>query len=167
MIIGHGDIAHALKDVAARENFIYFASGVSNSRETRESEYEREKDLLLSQNKNKHLVYFGSLAIFYNSETRYSKHKKEMEDVVRKNFPHYTIIRLGNITWGTNPHTLINFFKDAHRKGEELQIQDTYRYLVEKEEFLHWIEVIPEWNCEMNITGRRMKVIDIVNTYVK
>jgi len=164
MIVGHGDIARVLKD---RDGFIFFASGVSNSRETKESEYTREKDLLRSQDKTKHLVYFGSLAIFYNAETRYAQHKKEMEELVRKLFPHYTIIRLGNITWGTNPHTLINFFKAAHKKGEMLHIEDTHRYLVDKEEFLHWIEVIPEWNCEMNITGRRMKVIDIVNTYVK
>lgn len=167
MIVGHGDIAKALKDVANRDNFIYFASGVSNSGETRESEYSREKDLLLAQDKTKHVVYFGSLAIFYNPDTRYSKHKKEMEVLVQKLFPHYTIIRLGNITWGTNPHTLINFFKNAHQKGEALHIEDTHRYVVEKEEFLHWIEVIPEWNCEMNITGKQMKVIDIVNTYVK
>jgi hypothetical protein len=90
-----------------------------------------------------------------------------MEELVRTHFPRYTIIRLGNITWGTNPHTLINFFKAAHENGEVIHIEDTYRYLVDKEEFLHWIEVIPEWNCEMNITGKRMKVLDIVNTYVK
>lgn len=164
MIVGHGDIAKALKD---RSDFIFFASGVSNSNEKNESEYKREKDLLLSQDKTKHLVYFGSLCIFYNPKTRYARHKKEMEKLVQKNFPHYTIVRLGNITWGTNPNTLINFLKSSHQKGEVLHIEDTHRYLVDKEEFLHWIEAIPEWNCEMNITGKRMKVIDIVNTYVK
>ena len=163
MIIGHGDIAGVLKD---REDFIFFASGVSNSGETRQSQYKREEDLLLKQNKRKHLVYFGSLSIFYNPETRYARHKRHMEELVRKNFKHYTIVRMGNITWGKNPHTLINYFLSAAKKGEKLDIWDTYRYLVNKKEFLHWIEMIPDWNCEINITGQRLKVAQIVKKYV-
>ena len=163
MIIGHGDIANVLKD---RKDFIFFASGVSNSNESRESEYKREEELLLKQNKNKHLIYFGSLAIFYNPNTRYSRHKKHMEELVKTHFKHYTIVRMGNITWGNNPHTLINHFRNAVKKGEKLGIWDTYRYLVNKKEFLHWIEMIPDWNSEMNITGQRLKVKQIVKKYV-
>ena len=163
MIIGHGDIANVLKD---RKDFIFFASGVSNSNESRESEYKREEELLLKQNKNKHLIYFGSLAIFYNPNTRYSRHKKHMEELVKTHFKHYTIVRMGNITWGNNPHTLINHFRNAVKKGEKLEIWDTYRYLVNKKEFLHWIEMIPDWNSEMNITGQRLKVKQIVKKYV-
>lgn len=159
MIVGHGDIASVLKD---RKNYIFFASGVSNSSETRESEYQREVSLLLKQNKKRHLVYFGSLAIFYNPNTRYARHKKYMEDLVRKNFIHHTIIRMGNITWGKNPHTLINYFKNAIKKREKLKIQDVYRYLIDKKELLHWIKLIPDWNCEMNLTGKPMKAREIV-----
>lgn len=164
MIVGHGDIARVLKD---RDGFIFFASGVSNSQETRESEYKREKDLLLSQDKTKRLVYFGSLAAFYNPQTRYAKHKLEMEAFVRKNFKHYTIVRLGNITWGKNPNTLINYFRQAKKNGKKLEVWDTYRYLVNKKEFLHWLELIPDWNCDMNITGKRLKVSQIIKKYVK
>lgn len=164
MIVGHGDIASVLKD---RDGFIFFASGVSNSSETRESEFQREKELLLSQDKNKRLIYFGSLSAFYSPHTRYAKHKMEMEGIVRDNFKHYTIVRLGNITWGKNPNTLINYFKAARKKGDKIEVWDTYRYLVNKKEFLHWLELIPDWNCEMNITGQRMKVSQIVKKYVK
>lgn len=171
MIVGHGDIASALKDLPAgrqgRKGFIFFASGVSNSKETRDSEYKREEKFLLKQNKKGHLVYFGSLAIFYNPDTRYSRHKRHMEEVVKKNFAHYTIVRLGNITWGDNPHTLINYFKNAAKNGDKIEILNTYRYLVDKKEFLHWINLIPEWNSEMNITGQRLKVSQIVKKYVK
>lgn len=168
MIIGHGDIANALKKLpqAQRKNWIYFAAGVSNSGETRESEYRREVKLLLKQNKKRHLVYFGSLSIFYNPKTRYAKHKKRMEELVKKHFKRYTIVRLGNITWGKNPHTLINFFKNAAKRGEKLKILDTYRYLVNKQEFLHWMALIPDFSCEMNITGERLKVAQIVKKYV-
>lgn len=157
MLIGHGDLASVLPD---REDVLFFASGVSNSREVDEDEYRREVDLLMKQAKNKHVVYFSSLAIFY-SNTRYTHHKKYMEIMIKKHFPSYTIIRLGNITWGTNPHTLINYLK-AHPDSD---VKDEYRYICDKEEFLHWINLIPKWNVEMNVPGRRMKVIEIVKEY--
>ena len=157
MITGSGDIASVLPN---REDLHFFASGVSNSQETRESEYEREEDLLLEQDETKHLVYFSSLAIFYGN-TRYTRHKKIMELLVRNCFENHTIIRLGNISWGTNPNTLINYLK-AHPESE---IKDEYRYVCDKNEFLHWVNLIPEWSCEMNITGRRMKVAEIAKEY--
>ncbi len=162
MILGHGDIARVLID---KKGWIFFAAGVSNSSEKRESEYQREIDLLLQQDKSRHLVYFSSLSIFYRN-TRYQRHKKHMEDLIKKQFKTYTIVRLGNITWGTNPHTLINYFRRCMKKGEHLDIWDTYRYLVDKREFLHWISRIPNWSCEMNITGKKMKVKQIVKLYV-
>lgn len=159
MIVGSGDIASAIID---REGLLFFASGVSNSQETRESEYQREKDLLLEQDRSKHLVYFGSLSIFY-SEGRYANHKKEVEDLVKENFERYTIMRLGNIVWGNNPHTIINYFRNRIKEGKSLEIQDTYRYIVNKEEFQYWIGMIPAWSCEMNVPGRRMSVVEIAN----
>ena len=161
MIMGHGDIASVLID---REDRLYFASGVSNSQEARESEYSREIDLLLSQSGDKRLVYFGSLCIFY-SDTRYARHKKKMEGLVR-NFPLHTIMRLGNITWGANPHTLMNFLRQEVAQDRPIEIWNTYRYIVDKEEFLHWVNLIPDFNCEMNVTGQPMKVSEIVKKYV-
>lgn len=161
MIVGHGDIAGVLEDRPGR---LFFASGVSNSKETREAEYQREVDLLLGQNKSAHLVYFGSLSIFY-AQTRYTQHKLDMESMVRANFPKHTIIRLGNISWGTNPHTFINYFRNLVARGEPLDIRDEYRYVIDKDEFLHWVNLIPEWPCEMNLPGRRMKVQEVVNAY--
>lgn len=162
MVIGNGDLASVLKD---REDRLYFASGVSNSRETREEEYQREIDLLMKQDKWRHIVYFSSLAVFY-TDTRYAQHKRMMEKLIKKNFGHYTIMRIGNITWGTNPHTIINFFREKVKKNEPIEIRDTYRYIITKEEFLHWIDLIPEWSCEMNITGRMMTIKQILKEYV-
>lgn len=161
MIIGHGDIASVLPD---KKNRLFFASGVSNSQEKRESEYTREKKLLLKQDRKSHLVYFSTLAVLYG-KNRYVQHKKEMESLVKQEFPEHTIMRLGNITWGTNPHTLINYFRLQLKRGKPIKIQDTYRYIIDKDEFLHWIGMIPDWSCEMNITGRRMKIKEIVDEY--
>ena len=162
MIIGDGDIASVLPD---RDDLLFFASGVSNSKEPRSSEFKREKDLLFEQvDKNLPIVYFGSLSIFF-FVSPYARHKRKMEQYV-KMFPRWNIIRLGNITWGNNPHTLINFFRNENARGRELVLQDTYRYVVSEEEFLYWVSLIPNWNCEMNVPGRRMKVKDIVSEFV-
>lgn len=161
MIVGNGDIASVLPD---RDDFLFFASGVSNSREDRESEYEREINLLLAQDPNRRLVYFSSLAIFY-ANTRYTRHKLEMEKWIENTFPSYTIVRIGNITWGDNPHTIINYFRNKIKAKQDFEIKDEYRFIVDKEEFLYWIDKIPHFNCEMNITGLRLKVADIVKRY--
>lgn len=158
MIIGNGDLASVLPK---RDDLVFFASGVSNSQETNEDEYNRESTLLMQQDKNKHLVYFSSLAVFY-SDTRYMKHKRLMEDTVRSYFEPYTIVRIGNITFGKNPNTVINFLKNKIKNEESYEVRDEYKYVVDKDEFLYWINLIPKWSAEVNIPGRRMKVADIV-----
>lgn len=165
MIIGNGDIAKALKEGGVdREDTIFFASGVSNSQETRSEEFRREIDLLLKhQSDFKKLIYFSSLSVFY-ADTRYTQHKKQMESAV-KNFPRYTIIRLGNISWGDNPHTFINYFRNRMIEGIMPEVKDEYRYIIDKDEFIDWIKMIPTWNCEMNLPGKRMKVQEAIDQY--
>ena len=165
-IIGDGDIASALEG-CGKKGMLFFASGVSNSQETRESEYQREKDLLLAQDRSKRLVYFSSLCIFHSPDSRYAQHKREMEELIKDNFDQWTIMRLGNITWGSNPNTLINHFKYQRMLGESLTIMDTERYIMDKEEFRHWVGMIPQdRNVEMNITARRMNIREIVEEFV-
>lgn len=157
-VIGHGDIASVLPE---QDRLLFFASGVSNSQEERCFEYERERDLLLAQDRTQHLVYFSSLAIFY-ANTPYTQHKMSQEALIKTWFPHYTIMRIGNIAWGDNPNTIINFFKNQIASGHRPKVQDVYRYVVDKPEFLHWVNMIPDWNVEMNVPGRMMKPREIV-----
>lgn len=158
MILGDGDVAAVLPE---RDDLLFFASGVSNSQETRELEYEREINLLLDQRIDCHIVYFSSLGVLDGS-SRYYRHKRDMEVLIKDNFQQYCIVRLGNIDWGTNSHTLINYLK-LHPTAE---LQDAWRYIVDKDEFLYWISKIPAWSVEMNIPGRRMKVQEIYDEYV-
>lgn len=163
MIIGSGDIASVLPE---RDDLLFFASGVSNSQETDPQAYQREVDLLLEQPTDAHIVYFGSLAIFY-ADTPYTRHKRDMEATIKENFENYTIFRIGNITWGDNPHTLINHFQHQVDLGNPIEVRDEERYVVDEDEFLHWIGRIPTWSCEMNVPGKRMKVKEIVHEYIK
>jgi hypothetical protein len=159
VIVGNGDIAGVLPD---RDDLLFFASGVSNSQCTDEKQYKRERDLLLEQPRSAHIVYFSSLSIFY-ANGRYQQHKRDMEAMVKENFPKYCIIRLGNVTWGDNPNTLINYLAD-HPNAE---IQDVYRHIIEIDEFMYWIDLIPDWSVELNIPGRFLKVKEIVEEYVR
>lgn len=163
MIIGDGDIASALQELpelASRDKWTLFASGVSNSQLTDPAEFRREIDLLAAQDNKTRVVYFSSLSVFY-SNTAYAKHKRSMEALVKKYFWRSTIVRLGNIDWGVNPHTLINYLK-AHPEAE---IRDEYRFITSKEEFLFWMNMLPPWNCEFNITGKRMTIKEIKDEY--
>ena len=158
MIIGNGDIAKVLTD---KDGVIFFASGVSNSLETNEAEFLREEKLLLSQIKSYKLVYFSTLSI-YSKDSPYTRHKKQMESLVKFYFKDYCIVRIGNITWGNNPNTLINSLNKKIRTNEDFVVRDEMKYIINKEDFLHWIELIPTFATEMNITGRHIKVKDIV-----
>lgn len=160
MIVGNGDIASAVRFLENTSDKLWFVSGVSNSQETRVSEYKREVGLLLQQDTSQHVVYVSSLCVFY-ADTMYARHKKRMEKLIKEAFPSYTIVRIGNITWGTNPHTILNFLRKKIRAGEPFETRDVYRYIVDMEEFLYWLRMIPEWNCEMNIVGKRLKVREI------
>lgn len=159
MTIGRGNVASVLPE---RDDLFFFASGVSNSLCTDEVEFKRERDLLLDQYTGSHIVYFSSLSIFYK-DSPYTRHKLDMEAMVKENFPKYCIVRLGNLAWDTNPRTLIQYLKDH----PEAEIRDEYRYVISKDEFLWWISLIPKWSVEMNCPGMRMKVGEIHDTFCK
>jgi len=163
MIIGHGNISQAITD---RPDVTFWCSGVSNSAETRESEFKREIDALINYkrtNKINHLVYFSSLSI-YRSDSPYNKHKRLMEDVVRYLHIPYTIIRVEVIEWGRNPTTIHNVFRRLLSEGIEPEVQDTFRYVVSKEEFQYWLGLIPVGEkTEMNIPGVRYSIKEILN----
>jgi len=156
MIVGKGDLAKVLKSID-RCDVNFFASGVSNSGEVSQDEFDREKDLLLEQKINVHLVYFSSLGVFFDNSP-YLEHKRNMEYIVRQ-FRSYTIVRIGNITWGDNKHTLINYLK-AHPEAKRKPV---WRHLIDKEDFLYWVSLVPVGEKhEFNITGRRIWVPDLV-----
>lgn len=157
-IIGNGDIAKALSEVpkfVIDPNITFMASGLSNSTNVTYADYKREVDLIYRYD-HRHLVYFSSLSVYY-SKSEYATYKKDIENIVMK-CNSYTIVRIGNITWGNNPNTLLNYLK-AHPEAEK---RDEIRYLVDKEEFLHWMDKIrPNTKDIMNITGRMVNVKDL------
>jgi hypothetical protein len=164
MIIGNGDIASVIKD---RDGAIFFASGVSNSNEIREEEYDRERNLLLGQDNSKCIFYFSSITIDFIDQlekSRYLRHKKEMEDLIKANFQNYNIIRIGNITWGNNPNTFLNFIKRRLEDNEPVDIRrGEIKYMLDKDQFSLIIDNLPlNGKNQISIFGKMIKVEDLI-----
>lgn len=158
-IIGNGDIATALRESGIDfSDFTVLASGLSNSSKVMWADYERELKMIRSYGHDRnHIVYFSSLCIYY-TDSDYARYKQMIESTIKQTCQKYTIVRLGNIEWGTNPHTLLNYLK-AHPEAER---RDEIRYIVSKEEFLHWMQKIRYGvNDIMNIPGRMVNVKDL------
>jgi len=161
MIVGRGDIASVLND---RGGAIFFVYGVSNSNETRESEFMREIELLAKQDKTKCIFYFSSITLDdVSKNSQYLQHKRKMELLIKSNFENYNIIRIGNITWGSNPNTFINYIKNKKSKGESVEIKDEYKYVIDKEQLVLLTDNLPlTGQNTICVFGRMAKVAELV-----
>lgn len=163
MIIGRGDIASILND---REGVIFFVSGVSNSLEKRESEYEREYKLLSEQDKTKCIFYISSITIDNKEKfeiSRYLQHKKQMEDYIKSSFKNYNIIRIGNIAWGSNPNTFLNYIKSKVKNNEPFFISDEYKFMINEKQLLSLTDNLPiNSQNQISIFGQMVKVKDLI-----
>lgn len=126
-VIGSGMLARSfdaerLRDLDAR----IFASGVSNSSETRGEAFLREEQLL-----KQHLASTGCRFVYFSTcsvsdpdraTSDYVMHKLRMEDLVRERLPHL-ILRLPQVVGHTsNPHTLTNFLARNLVSGAPFQV---------------------------------------------
>lgn len=158
MIIGRGDIA---KEIPDREGFIFYANGSSNRLPLTKGNRSLEFNEVYQQhNTSDMFVYFSTLSIYYPGErSEYTEHKIMMEKTIQSFFTNYCIMRIGNIDWGDNPNTLIN-----RLKRDSSKVQETYRYILNREEFRHWCGMIPKTGQHiMNVTGKLTWVPDLVN----
>lgn len=127
MIIGNGLIASLFTN-NDRENIIFFASGVSNSLETRTEEFLREENLIkntITENAEKIFVYFSTCSIYDSSKTGsdYVLHKLKMEQLIKKLCINFLILRVSNaVGKGGNPNLLINYIIRAVNNNETINV---------------------------------------------
>lgn len=127
MIVGKGLLARAFEPHFGKDSdVVVFASGVSNSLETRASEFAREQTLLcrLLGSEARRFVYFGSCGVTAAEPdlTPYMKHKLAMESLVLS-APHGLVLRLPQVVGRTeNHHTLTNFLRDHIVSGEHFTV---------------------------------------------
>jgi nucleoside-diphosphate-sugar epimerase len=138
-IIGNGLVANMFSSYKI-DDVMIFASGVSNSSEISEFEFQRERLLLLDSIKNnteKKIIYFSSCGVIdkNNYEIAYYKHKLNMEKIVKKS-KNYLIIRLPQLLGRKgntyNKNTIINNFVEKILSGEVIKIQSkASRYVID------------------------------------
>lgn len=127
MIVGDGLIA-SLFTKHDRDDVIFFASGVSNSLETREEEFLREENLIretIAKNPNKVFLYFSTCSIYDSSKTesQYVLHKLKMEQIIAQLCPKYLVLRLSNaVGKGGNPNLLMNYLVRSAKSGETINV---------------------------------------------
>ncbi|MCG2583618.1 NAD(P)-dependent oxidoreductase [Massilia sp. TS11] len=127
MIIGKGMLASAFAPAFAdAADVLVFASGVSNSRETRPEAFARERALLEAALPSAaRLVYFSTCSVEDPAlqDAPYVRHKRALEALVRERAERYAIFRLPQVVGRTpNPHTLTNFLAQQIRSGQPIQV---------------------------------------------
>jgi nucleoside-diphosphate-sugar epimerase len=116
MVIGNGLVAKAFKEYGSSEDYLIFASGVSNSKSGLHEDYQKEKALLentLTRHPDKLFVYFSTCSIMDPdlAGTLYIRHKIEMEKLIRDRANQFLVFRLSNLAGHSkNRHTVLNFF---------------------------------------------------------
>lgn len=162
MIVGKGSIAKLLND---RDDFIFFARGVSNSQQVYEHQIIKESLLLGQAMGNASVtksmfVYFSSISVFTH-HTDYTRHKKTIEKIIKGTADNFTILRLGNIWECTNPNTFINAIRTKKAKGEPIEIRDEYRYMISKDQLNFVTDNLPTTGKhEISIFGELVTVKD-------
>jgi nucleoside-diphosphate-sugar epimerase len=126
MVIGSGLLASAFsQDFASNADVKIFASGVSNSRETRKSEFVREEEILkTSLTGEGRLIYFSTCSIYDPSlkNSPYVAHKLAMEAIVLQ-AKQNMVFRLPQAVGHTsNKSTLANYLYQKLMKEEEFDV---------------------------------------------
>jgi nucleoside-diphosphate-sugar epimerase len=129
MIIGNGLIANALRGFRDNQEILLFASGVSDSSESREEAFKREHNLIedaLKKYASLRFIYISTCSIYDDSlkHSPYLQHKLAIEKKIQENHDNYLILRLPNMVGrGGNPKTMVNYFVHAIRNNQKIQIQ--------------------------------------------
>lgn len=136
MIIGNGMIASSFKNVKVKHKCCIFASGVPNSNELLDSEYQREFRLIkkiFNDFPSYKFIYFSSCSIETGKKSKYISFKLKVEDYIKTNFKDFLILRLPNVVGHTTNKTqLIPFLKEKLLNKKETKVNKScYRFLLD------------------------------------
>lgn len=171
-IIGSGLIANSFQQTIFKKDVLVIAAGVSNSKEFRDSEYMREKELVQSAilNHPKHtVVYFSTTSLNVGSLTKYKRHKIDMELIVSTKATSFHIFRLPQVVGLVKNTTLISFLIESILLNRELKIERfAKRNLIDVDDVARVAAIIVNTSNQPNSIQNiasvcNIDVIDIVN----
>lgn len=171
MIVGSGLIAKAFEKYNYDNDVLIFSSGVSNSKENRSSEFEREEKLIKEYiNINKKFIYFSTVSVVDGSKNSpYIEHKLNIEKFISENHNNYLIFRLPIVVGiNSNKVTFFNTIKNKIINNEVIDIYNVKRYLIDIDDLSSTLPIIIDDKNERNKTinvcyDNFTTVIDIVN----
>jgi dTDP-4-dehydrorhamnose reductase len=127
MIVGNGLLANALKPYD-REDVLFLAFGVSDSKCTDSAAFEREAMTVvehIGKNPDKLHVYFSTFSIHDPAmkENMYVRRKLTFEQMIAEISRRYLIVRISNLVGrGGNPNNVFNFFLRAIQDGTPFKL---------------------------------------------
>lgn len=125
-IIGGGLIAKSFAQVKFRRDTLILASGVSNSKETRESEYLREIYIIereIFNHPHANVIYFSTCSLVNGANSRYTRHKLEMEQLISRTASSFHIFRLPQVVGLVKNSTLVSFLASYIIRGMSFNVQ--------------------------------------------
>ena len=177
MIIGNGLLGSAFIEFDLPE-VVFFASGVSNSSEISEKEFNREENLIhkiLGDNPQKQFVYFSTCSIYDSSKngSPYVLHKLKMEQIIINKASNYLILRVSNaVGKGGNPNLLMNYIYSSILNKKKITInKNAKRNLIDVEDVVKISHNIISNNIKNKIINIAFKeniaIENLVNNFEK
>lgn len=146
IVIGDGLIAREFKKSEKDDHIVIIASGVSNSKEERKEEFDREESLVrevIDNYREKKIIYFSTCSILQNSRSPYIDHKLKMEKILRASNVCFQIFRLPQVVGFVNNNTIISFMVRNLFLNNPVQIQeDAFRNLIDIEDVARVVNLI-------------------------
>lgn len=156
VVIGSGLLAKFFLKSTLGNEYLIFASGVSNSLETRKSEFERERQLLrqvIRDYPNLIMVYFSTCSIYQEKLTPYVNHKMEMEVLITNSVNNYHIYRLPQVVGPVDNSTLVSYFVKSIYSGSSVKLmKEAKRNLVSVADITRIVELIASKHANENVT---------------
>lgn len=177
MVVGDGLLARLFKEYSEVNDIIIFASGVSNSSEINENEFQREISLIHKYSINyqkKLFVYFSTCAFYdkYFLPTPYLNHKKRVEEFISNSFSNYIILRIPQIIGSFNKNQLLGYINHHILLKKRFVLYEIERNLIDLNYLLTVLNHILKYklyqNCILNIAfPYNISVIEIVEIFEK
>lgn len=175
MILGNGLIANSFKKYSNEiEDYLIFASGVSNSKSQDLKDYARELEMINSCiSHDKIFIYFSTCSIYDQSlqATEYILHKKRIEKLIEQLFKRYLIVRLPIVIgYSSNPNTLFNYLSDKIQNDSVIDVySDATRFIIDSEDVSYWtLQFLMQGNFNTSLNmgyPQKFSIINIINAF--
>ena len=165
MIIGSGFIANSFRKFHLdKKNILIFASGVSNSKEKKSKNFEREVNLLKKYSKSKKIfIYFSTISVYdnYLKQSLYVKHKLRVEKIIKESYKNFYIFRLPQIAGiNKNKNTILNYLYFNIKAQKKITIWSNSMRNV-----LDILDVIKIVNFCLKKNKKKKNIINIMNPF--